>query len=94
MDKVTAYFRGELLRIKKEDPARFQEIYDHECPHDYGLPSFHNNHTCVTGTCEQCWKNAMGFSCRNQKIVNLLRMVMQWFRTWVRWLKGGSGKKC
>lgn len=94
MDKVTAYFHGELMRIKKEDPERFQYIHDYECPHDYGLPSFHNNHTCVIGTCEQCWKNAMGFSCRNQKIVNLLRMVMQWFKTWVRWLKGGSGKKC
>ena len=33
MDKVTAYFHGELMRIKKEDPARFQYIHDYECPH-------------------------------------------------------------
>lgn len=94
MDKVTAYFHGELLRIKKEDPARFQEIHDYECPHDYGLPSFHNNHTCEQSTCEQCWKDAMAFRCRNRKLVNLFLMIFQRLRSWVRRLKGGSGKKC
>ena len=94
MDKVTAYFRGELLRIKKEDPARFQEIHDYECPHDYGLPSCHDIHTCELSTCEQCWKSAMGFSCRNKNPGNIFRMVIRRIKSWARRLKGGSGKKC
>lgn len=89
MDKVTAYFQGEMLRIKKEDPARFQDIYDHECPHHYCLPSFHHNHTC-----DLCWKNALGISCRNQKCKYYIRMMIQKAWKWARRLKGGAWKKC
>ncbi len=92
MDKVTAYFHGELLRIKKEDPARFQEIHDYECPHHYGLPSFSDEHICTESTCEQCWARAMGFSCRNRKKENLLLMIFRRTRSmarrFVKWLKG------
>lgn len=97
MDRVTTYFRSELLRIKKEDPARFQEIYDYECPHHYGLPSFNNDHICQQSTCERCWQEALGFSCRNQERKNVLLMVFRRFRNvaqrFVKWLKGELWKK-
>ncbi|MBR4493020.1 MAG: hypothetical protein IKO98_10225 [Bacteroidales bacterium] len=96
MDKVTAYFHGELMRIKKEDPERFQYIHDYECPHHYGLPSYQDKHTCEQSTCEQCWNNAMGFSGRNRRKKTAIRMVWERIRSMVqRFLKklmGRSGK--
>ena len=46
MDKVTAFFVGEMLKIQEEDPERFWEIKNYECPHHYGIPSFKQDHTC------------------------------------------------
>ena len=46
--------------LKVNDPDRYREILDYECPHDYGLPSYNNTDSCADHTCEDCWKEALG----------------------------------
>lgn len=85
MDRLTAYFIGEMLRIQNEDPERFQQIHDHECPHSYGLPSFKHDHICELSTCEKCWEEAM--SGRDRKKKNTLWKMWQRVKKAVKRMK-------
>lgn len=86
MDRLTAYFIDEMLRIQNEDPERFQQIHDHECPHSYGLPSFKHDHICELSTCEKCWEEAM--SGRDRKRDTVFRKMWRQIKDWAKRMKG------
>lgn len=48
-----------FAELKTNDPARYQEILDHECPESYGLPCYKFTNTCHLQTCEKCWREAL-----------------------------------
>ena len=60
MNKVQEMKLQWFRECREQDPDRYQDILDHECPDDYGLPSFMDTRTCNKHTCEQCWKEALG----------------------------------
>ena len=86
MDKVTAFFVGEILKIQEEDPERFWEIKNYECPHHYGLPSFKQDHTCELYSCEKCWQEAM--SARSRKRDTVFRKMWRQIKDWAKRMKG------
>ena len=54
------FLRENLLKIRKNDPTKFKEIIDTECPHLWGLPSFNDDGRCTgEGKCPECWQEAL-----------------------------------
>lgn len=54
------FLRENLLKIRKNDPTKFKEIIDTECPHLWGLPSYSDAGICAgEGKCQACWQEAL-----------------------------------
>ena len=58
---VTDLKRSWFRDLEERDPERYRDILDHECPHDYMLPSYQDTYACGDcHTCNLCWKKALG----------------------------------
>ena len=59
---VTNLTRGYIHRARMENPEKFREIVETECPEFYGLPSYHDNGKCIgENKCRECWQEALKY---------------------------------
>ncbi len=54
--------RDFIHHARKENPEKFREIVETECPEFYGLPSYHQTGKCVgENKCKECWQEALKY---------------------------------